>query len=84
MSKQERLLTNKTARETPEPELVQILCAHFEEVNGHGPSAAQEVGLREAAQWIREGQVVWSQVEQAITDDTWDPADGPRDILGPG
>jgi hypothetical protein len=83
MSKRERLLTNKKARESAESELTQILRDFLIETTGSAPSAAQEGGLREAAPWIREGTITWSQVEGAIAGQTWDPAEGPRAILGP-
>jgi hypothetical protein len=77
-------LSSKIARATPEAELTQILCDYFGEVMGCSPSSAQQVALRETAQWIRGGEVEWSKVEKAIADKSWDPADGPRAIYGSG
>jgi hypothetical protein len=84
MKKRGARLSNKIARDTPEAELTQMLCVYFEEVTGHSPSSAQQVGLRETARWIRGGEVEWSKVEKAIADTSWDPADGPRAIYSSG
>jgi len=83
MSNWKRLLTNENARERPESELAQILCDYFREIKGSDPSLAQESGLREVAEWIREGQVTWTNVQRAIDEDTWNPAEGARAIYGP-
>jgi hypothetical protein len=84
MSKRKRLLSNTKAREMSESELTQILRDYFKEVNGISPSSAQEEGLHETAQGIKEGWVEWSRAELGIADETWDPADGPRAIYSSG
>lgn len=76
-----RVLSNTKASKTPELELTELLYIHFTEATGIDPSIEQKKGLSEASQWIRERQVTWSQVQKAIDEQTWDPAEGPRAIL---
>jgi hypothetical protein len=81
--KKERLLSNVQARARSLEELSQILISYFGKVHGY-TSTAQEQGLREAAAWIKEDTITWTQAQTAIDDNTWEPAEGARAIFGPG
>src|SRR5262249_15077177 len=84
MSKREYKLENRESRALSESQLTQTLRDCFTEQNSCNPSPAQEEGLREAAQCVREGTITWREVKRAIHDHTWEPVEGPRAILGSG
>jgi len=83
-AKREYRLQNSVARQLSKRELFLLLCDAFAAENLSPISPGQEEGLRKAAEWIKDGLIEWRRVERAIQDNDWDPADGPRDILGPG
>ena len=77
-------LSNARAKDMKELELHELLLEFFAEVNDRQASADESEGLREAAQWIREGSVPWSRTRQSILGGTWDPTEGPRAIYSEG
>jgi hypothetical protein len=77
-------LTNTRARKLQEQELFHELQDCFTLKNRCAPSKEETDGLREAAEWVKGNLVQWRQVERAINEDLWDPAQGARALLSAG
>lgn len=85
MSKKDRLLTNKAARQMSEDELTKVLCDYYAKVNSRSSLTLEEkASLGRVAEEVRGNNVSWSHVEDEIADG-WDAIKNTvRDLWGPG
>ena len=73
MSKKNRLLTNKAARKMAEDELTEVLCNYYSRVYSRSSLTPEEkVSLRKVAQELKNGDILWSSVEDEIANRNWD------------
>jgi hypothetical protein len=84
MSKREYRFSNMQAAKLPREELVAELRTCFQEHVKRAPSREEEAGLKEAAEWVKDGSLNWRAVERGLRDGTWLPEEGAGSIHSDG